>query len=191
MCNILRLIKSKEHTCPWWICFTFDNPLRKLIHDPVKMLSPYVKKGDRVLDLGPGMGHFTIPLCAMVGDEGVVYAADIQRKMLEGIERKAKRKNIRNLKTILIEENSFETDTDFDVILAFWMMHEVDDKELMLKGLRDKLKEDGKLLIAEPKIHISEKRFEDEIDLVKKAGFRMTTGPAISLSRAALFMKTK
>jgi hypothetical protein len=29
--------------CPWWLTYTFDNPLRKLFQDPFKILSPYVR----------------------------------------------------------------------------------------------------------------------------------------------------
>ena len=45
-----------KHVCPWWCCFTFDNIFRKLIHNPYKILSPYIKEGDTILDVGSGMG---------------------------------------------------------------------------------------------------------------------------------------
>jgi hypothetical protein len=28
------------HICPWWLAFTFDNPLRHLIHPTHKLLAP-------------------------------------------------------------------------------------------------------------------------------------------------------
>lgn len=57
------------HVCPWWLCFTFDNVFRKLFHDPEKILSPYVNEGDTALDIGPGMGYFSIPLARLVGSK--------------------------------------------------------------------------------------------------------------------------
>lgn len=42
--------RTGAHTCPWWLLFTFDNPLPRLILDPQKILRPYVKQGDTVLD---------------------------------------------------------------------------------------------------------------------------------------------
>ncbi|MFC1971060.1 class I SAM-dependent methyltransferase [Chloroflexota bacterium] len=42
-------------------------------------------QGWTVLDVGPGMGYFTIPLAKLVGDTGKVIAADLQQKMLDGI----------------------------------------------------------------------------------------------------------
>jgi ubiquinone/menaquinone biosynthesis C-methylase UbiE len=161
MKNITNLIQNKDHTCPWWLCFTFDNILRKLIHNPIRLLNLYTRKGDAVLDLGPGMGFFTIPLCQLVGDKGMVYAADIQSKMLERIEIRAGKKNIENLTTYLIENNNLDIDKTFDFILAFWMFHEVSDKKELVETLLNKLKVNGKLFIAEPIIHVSKKSFED------------------------------
>ena len=68
MKNILgNVLLRQKHICPWWLCFTFDNPLRRLIHSPETILSKYVRSGDTVLDVGPGMGYFSIPLAGLVG----------------------------------------------------------------------------------------------------------------------------
>ena len=45
------------HVCPWWAAwFTINNPLRRLAHNPQRILSPYLKPGMTVLDVGCGMG---------------------------------------------------------------------------------------------------------------------------------------
>ncbi len=31
---------KQEHVCPWWMIRTFDNPLRRLFHQPEKLLGP-------------------------------------------------------------------------------------------------------------------------------------------------------
>jgi len=86
MKNILdNAFMRQKHVCPWWLCFTFDNPLRRLIHDPESILGSYVRYGDTVLDIGPGMGYFTIPLAGLVGPSGLVIAADVQQRMLDAL----------------------------------------------------------------------------------------------------------
>jgi hypothetical protein len=41
MKNILDVLLVRDkHVCPWWCCFTFDNPIRRLFHNPVGILSP-------------------------------------------------------------------------------------------------------------------------------------------------------
>ena len=191
MKNIINLILNKNHTCPWWLCFTFDNPLRKLIHNPIKILNPFIKKDDSVLDLGPGMGYFTLPICEIVGNSGAVYAADIQKKMIDVIDIKAKQKNIKNLKTFLIGEDGLNIDFSFDLILLFWMFHEVSEKEALLKELKIKLKDSGKILIVEPKIHVGIKQFAKEMDIVKNTWFDIIDYPKIFISNSATLMKGK
>jgi len=58
------LFVRERHVCPWWLCFTFDNLIRKLLHNPENILAPYVHEGNTVLDIGPGMGYFSC-LCVM------------------------------------------------------------------------------------------------------------------------------
>lgn len=45
------------YVCPWWLTCTFDNPLRRLLHDPVRLVAPFVRPGDRVAGVGCGMSH--------------------------------------------------------------------------------------------------------------------------------------
>ncbi|PKL15702.1 MAG: hypothetical protein CVV49_20105 [Spirochaetae bacterium HGW-Spirochaetae-5] len=49
MTIIDKIFSKEDHTCPWWLCFTFDNPIRGLLQNPYKILSNYVKPGDAIL----------------------------------------------------------------------------------------------------------------------------------------------
>lgn len=82
-----KVFFREKHVCPWWLCWTFDNLLRKLVQDPEKIIKPYVRGGSTVLDIGCGMGYFTIPLARLVGEKGQVIATDIQEQMLSALQR--------------------------------------------------------------------------------------------------------
>lgn len=177
-----------KHVCPRWLCFTFDNVFRKLLHDPYKILQPYIKEGDTVLDAGPGIGYFTIPLAEMVGDRGRVIAADIQQKMLSVIKKRAKQQDVEGRIILqLSSSDSLGVDIKVDFILAFWMVHEVPDKPLFLTQLRSLLKDDGRFLLVEPKFHVTKRKFTASVRLALKAGFALDDSPQISLSKSALF----
>lgn len=60
-----------------------------------------IADGSRVADLGAGGGWFTIRLARRVGPNGMVYAEDIQRPMVDAIERRVAREGLRNVTTIL------------------------------------------------------------------------------------------
>jgi len=59
---MIEKLKTKQPTRPWWFLFTFDNPLRKIYQNLLKILSPYIDVGDTVVALGCGMGYFSIPM---------------------------------------------------------------------------------------------------------------------------------
>ena len=75
--------------CPWRIGYLLASPLRRLLHDPAKILAPYVREGMTVLEPGPGMGFFTLELARRVGASGRVVAVDIQPRMLDRLKRPA------------------------------------------------------------------------------------------------------
>jgi ubiquinone/menaquinone biosynthesis C-methylase UbiE len=182
----------RKRVCPWWICFTFDNVLRTLIHDPEQMLRPYIHKGNIVLDVGPGMGYFTIPMAKMVGENGRVIAADIQERMLSAIKKRAERSGVQQrIDLQLCSSDSLGLNRSVDFILAFWMLHEVPDKERFLAELFSLLKDEGNFLLVEPKIHTTKADFEETVRLSVQAGFTLYENPEIFLSRCALFKKAK
>jgi ubiquinone/menaquinone biosynthesis C-methylase UbiE len=79
-----------ERVCPWWIGYLLASPMRRwLMQSPERLLAPFVREGMTVLEPGPGMGFFTLPLARMVGSKGRVVAVDIQAKMLENLWRRA------------------------------------------------------------------------------------------------------
>jgi ubiquinone/menaquinone biosynthesis C-methylase UbiE len=80
-----------EHVCPWWAGYLLANPLRRLLQKPEKIVSPYLRNGMTVLEIGPGMGFFTLPMARIVGASGRIICVDIQEKMIAGLMRRARR----------------------------------------------------------------------------------------------------
>ena len=84
-----------NRVCPWWIGYLLASPLRRWLgQDPAKILSPYVREAMTVLEPGPGMGFFTIPLARLVGPSGRVIAVDLQPKMIESLKRRASKAGV-------------------------------------------------------------------------------------------------
>ena len=77
------------HVCPWWGGYFIDNPIRRLFHNPEKIVSPYVKAGMTAMDVGCGMGFCSIAMAKIVGDSGQVIAIDVQQKMLDVLRQRA------------------------------------------------------------------------------------------------------
>jgi ubiquinone/menaquinone biosynthesis C-methylase UbiE len=185
------LLARGEHVCPWWCCFLFDNPIRKLFHIPTQLLGPYVHEGFTVIDVGPGMGYFTIPLCRLVGESGKVIALDVQKQMLSRLTKRAEKAGVLpRLHTVLGTSENLVIDEKADFILTFWMVHEVPVQGEFLRDIKNQLKPQGQYLLVEPKIHVNERAFERTIEEAIKAGLRKKERPQIALSRAMLFEST-
>src|SRR5574341_1266039 len=86
-----------SHVCPWWLAYTFDNPLRRLAHDAGKILSPYLREGMTAVDLGCGMGYFSIAMAGIVGNQGTVISVDIQKEMLAVLRRRAEKAGVMDI----------------------------------------------------------------------------------------------
>jgi 2-polyprenyl-3-methyl-5-hydroxy-6-metoxy-1,4-benzoquinol methylase len=185
---VKTLLLRDKHVCPWWCCYTFDNFLRKLLHDPEKILRPYVTEGNTALDIGPGMGYFSIPLARMVGEGGKVIAADVQPEMLKVLQKRAKKAGVEHQMILhLCKNDSLGLNTRVDFILAFWMVHEVPDQLIFLKEIKSLLKPSGKFLLSEPILHVNQAMVEETIKKAESVGFVLKEKPKISLSRSALF----
>ena len=81
---------ASHGVCPWWVDF-LATPFRRLMQDPVPIVTPYVHAGMTVLEPGPGMGFFTLELARLVGPSGHVIAVDVQPQMIAGLRRRARR----------------------------------------------------------------------------------------------------
>lgn len=174
--------------CPSWLAPALDNPIRKLIHDPEKILNGYIEDGQTVLDLGCGPGTFTIAMAKLAGETGKVIAVDVQDEMLQTVREKAAREGLES--RIITHKSSPDRvgiSDKVDFALAFYMVHEVPDVESFLKEIASLLKPKGKLLIVEPKFHVSASSFKKTLEMVLLAGLKPISEPNIRFSRSMLF----
>ena len=187
MSDSLTIEKAKGHVCPHQISFMLDNWFRRLIQHPKKIAGEYIKNGDTVLDMGCGPGYFSIDLAKMVGETGKVFAVDLQESMLIKVKKKAARHGVLDrmefhqcnaLRIGLNQKANF--------ILAYYMIHETPDPKAFLSELRDILKPGGRLLVVEPKMHVSPSAFESMVKDAESAGLKTIDFPKKKGGRSVL-----
>ncbi len=176
--------------CPWWLAYTFDNPLRRLIHRPEVMLAEWVKPGLTVLDVGCGMGHFTLGLARMVGEGGRVIAVDLQQRMLDVTLARASRAGLADRVTPhRCEPTALGLTEAVDFAICCWVVHEVPDQRALLSEVGALLKPEARWLVAEPKGHVSAAAFEATVALAGAVGLTVVERPPVALSRAVLLAR--
>jgi ubiquinone/menaquinone biosynthesis C-methylase UbiE len=186
-------MKKVEHVCPPWLSWTLVNPFRSLTQNPAKVLRPFVRPGNTVLDVGCGPGYFTTAMAKLVGENGLVIAADIQEWMLERVRRRVEKAGLlERVRPHLARPDSLDIPSDrVDFALAFWVVHEVPDKERLFSEILACLVPGGILLLVEPRLHVHAKAFAEIAGTATRVGF-VSAGPApIRFSRAVLLLKPK
>ncbi len=176
-----------EPLCPAWLSFTLTNVFRRMAHDPVRILRPFLREGDTALDVGCGPGFFTVPMARKVGERGLVVAVDIQATMLEKTRRRAERDGVAGrVRLVLATAKTLGLDVKADFALVFWMAHEVDDLDRFFAEILAALKPDGLLLLVEPLAHVPRLRFEEIVAAAVSVGFASGETGAVRLSRAVV-----
>ncbi len=177
------------HVCSWWKAYAFDNPLRYLVTPPKKILKPYLKKGMTFVDFGCGMGFFSINAAKIVGTSGKVISLDIQAKMLEILQKRARRNKVDHIITThLAQPDNINLKVRADFALAMWMLHETPDVKKFLEQVKSVLKEGSNFFVVEPAHHVSDDMIKEEIEAAKQAGFEFVGYKDAGLfSRGMLF----
>jgi ubiquinone/menaquinone biosynthesis C-methylase UbiE len=182
-----------NRVCPWWLGYLLANPLRKLYYNPENILKPYVREGMTVLEVGSGMGFFTLPLARLVGESGHVVCVDLQEKMIRAVKRRA-------TKAGLIDRIELRVNTPVsvciddlvakvDFALVFAVVHEVPDAKQFLLEIQRSLRIGGSLLFSEPTGHVSKRQFEGTLATARGLGFRIVDSPKIRGSHSSLWVK--
>ncbi len=180
------------HVCPWWAGYFIDNRLRRLIHDPAKIVGPYVRPGMTTLDIGCGMGFFSLAMAELVGPAGCVIAADLQPQMLRVLQRRAARAGLADrIRLHQCEPTRLGVTGPCDFALAFAMLHEVPDPARLLAEIHACLKPAGVLLLAEPRGHVRAAAFAQELTVASAAGLIPRERPAIRWCHAAVLERRR
>ena len=179
--------ENKNRVCPVELAGSLDNKIRKWIQNPNKILSPYVKEGMKVLDIGCGPGFFSVELAMLVGTAGKVIAADLQEGMLQKVNDKISGTVLEKIiKLVKCEKDSINVFEEVDFILCFYMVHEVPGKERFFRELKNILSGNGKILIIEPSFHVTEREFASTMNTAANIGLKINPGPKMFLNRSSI-----
>jgi ubiquinone/menaquinone biosynthesis C-methylase UbiE len=164
-----------DHVCPFWVGYLLLSPLRKLLEHPDKLLGPFVRPGMTVLEPGCAMGFFTLPLARLVGPAGRVIAVDIQPGMLAVLARRARKAGLaERIEIRRSQQDSLgigDLGHSADFAAAIHVVHEMPGQDVFFAQVRQALKPGGRLLVIEPKGHVSVEDFARMASIAESAGF--------------------
>jgi ubiquinone/menaquinone biosynthesis C-methylase UbiE len=132
------------------------------------------------MDIGCGDGFFTITAAQIVGEQGKVYAVDIDASAIDNLKRRASEKDLNNVTAIVgAAEETIFCDECADIVFYSIVLHDFRDPAKVLQNAKQILKPTGtlinldwkkKLMPVGPPMRI---RFSEEqaSNIIKQAGF--------------------
>ena len=165
-------------------CWKLDNPDRRRIIPPEETLRKLgLRAGDVFVDIGCGIGYFTIPALHIVGPAGKVLGLDTSERMLNELSARATEDELHRLTLISTDEYSLGVKLE-SVTFAFManVLHEIDDRERFIGEVRSILVPEGKLAVIDwvkkendfgpPREHRLEQVYVEQ--LLLENGFQVT-----------------
>jgi predicted methyltransferase len=119
-----------------------EGPDREVWQRPDQVMDALrIADGSVVADLGAGSGWFTIRLARRVGPNGKVYAEDVQREMIDAIDRRRKREGLRNVQPVLGKQSDPQLPPGrLDAALIVDSYYEMEEPVALLRNLAKSLK---------------------------------------------------
>jgi ubiquinone/menaquinone biosynthesis C-methylase UbiE len=141
--------RKNPSACPYGQRFWVEAPHPFITRERLReALAP--RPGERVLEVGPGTGYYTLDVAEWLGPDGRLDIFDLQQEMLDHTMRRA---DERGLATITptqgdARELPYPDDT-FDAAFLITVLGEVPDQNAALRELARVLKPGGRLVVGE------------------------------------------
>ena len=176
---LFRIIKKLfRFPAPPFIGWFLDSDLRRAMQPPHKLIERSgIKAGMTVIDLGCGNGAYTNFVVRAVGEQGKVYAVDMQSAMLRGLERKLARAENQDIRNVTIKKANvyslpFE-DESADLVIMVTVLQEIPDRGRALREVKRILKPDGILAVSEIVIDSDYPLRSTTVKLCEREGFNL------------------
>jgi ubiquinone/menaquinone biosynthesis C-methylase UbiE len=141
--------RKNPSACPYAQRFWVESPHPLITRGRLReVLSP--EPGERVLEVGPGTGYYTLDLAEWVGPDGSVEIFDIQQEMLDHTTGRAREGGLSNVRPTLGDAQSlpFEDDS-FDAAILITTLGEIPDQDAALREINRVLRPGGRLVVGE------------------------------------------
>jgi ubiquinone/menaquinone biosynthesis C-methylase UbiE len=150
--TIVRIIRYYyKFPMPEFMANLIDNPLRRRMQPPDEVARRHgITPGMTVLDVGPGNGTYTMAAARLLGENGRLYAIDIEPKMIERVQARMQLENLKNIEARVADAFAlpFE-DSYFDLVYLITVIGEIPTPEKAFGEFCRVLKPGGTLAFSE------------------------------------------
>jgi len=158
--------------CPAALSWLVNNPIRRRYTRPV-LDRIGIRPGERVLELGPGPGTFTVGAALRAGAEGRLIAVDIQPRMIAQVDRRVQAAGLTNVETHVASAHALPLeDGSVDRAFLITVLPEIPEPGRALAELHRVLRPGGLLSVTEEFYDPDYRFLSETIRQVEAARFR-------------------
>jgi ubiquinone/menaquinone biosynthesis C-methylase UbiE len=141
--------RKNPSACPYGQRFWIEAPHPLITRERLReTLEPEV--GERILEIGPGTGYYTLDIGEWIGVDGTLEIFDIQQEMLDHTMRRAAERGLANVKATQGDAQSLPYEADsFDAAVLTTVLGEIPDQGAALRQIARVLRPGGRLVVGE------------------------------------------
>jgi ubiquinone/menaquinone biosynthesis C-methylase UbiE len=141
--------RKNPSACPYGQRFWVEAPHPFITRDRLReTLGP--RPGERVLEIGPGTGYYTLDIAKWVGPEGTVEIFDLQQEFLDHTMRRAAERGLANIRPTRGDAQSLPYDDDsIDAVVLVAVLGEIPDPGAAMREIARVLRPSGRLVVGE------------------------------------------
>ncbi len=141
--------RKNPSACPYGQRFWVEAPHPVITRDRLReVLRP--EPGERVLEIGPGTGYYTLDIAEWVGADGRVEIFDLQQEFLDHVGGRAAERGLRNVVPTQGDATALPyEDGSMDAVVLTAVLGEIPDPVAALREIRRVLKPAGRLVVGE------------------------------------------
>jgi protein-L-isoaspartate O-methyltransferase len=159
--------RKNPSACPYGQRFWVEAPHPIITRDRLRsVLRP--EPGERILEIGPGTGYYTLDMAEWVGPEGKVEIFDLQREFLDHTVGRAGERGLANVVPTLGDATALPyEDGSIDAVVLTAVLGEIPDAVAALREISRVLMPTGRLVVGEL---VGDPHFTTQASLKSKAG---------------------
>jgi ubiquinone/menaquinone biosynthesis C-methylase UbiE len=141
--------RTHPTACPYGQRFWIEAPRPLITRGRLReALEP--QPGERMLEVGPGTGYYTLPVAGWLGPQGSLHIFDVQQEMLDHTMRAARELSLVNLEPRQGDARDLPYEAEsFDAAYLVTVLGEIPDQDAALRELRRVLRPGGRLVVGE------------------------------------------
>jgi ubiquinone/menaquinone biosynthesis C-methylase UbiE len=141
--------RKNPSACPYGQRFWVEAPHPVITRDRLReVLRP--APGERVLEIGPGTGYYTLDIAEWLGADGRVEIFDLQQKFLDHVGGRAAERGLGNVVPTQGDATALAyEDASIDAVVLTAVLGEIPDPVAALREIRRVLKPSGRLVVGE------------------------------------------